>query len=117
MGIDMTKIQFPCTYGDGLIGVGAKVEIPHRGTILSVPYSCIISLPVALNEPTLAPIYESQKRLFASHLPYADHLTMFVFLLYEFQKGKESKWYAYINNIPNELTMFGNWDEAIQEEC
>jgi hypothetical protein len=109
--------MFPCKFGNGLIGVMAKEPIPHRSAILSVPFSSVISLDLALNDPILSQIFKENQSFFAPYLPYSEHLTMLIYLLFEFQRGKDSKWSAYINLIPEDLSMFGHWPVEVYDEC
>ena len=39
------------------------------------------------------------------------------FMMHEWTKGKASKWYAYINSLPEDQEFFSDWDPKYLEAC
>ena len=38
-------------------------------------------------------------------------------MMHEWTKGKASKWYAYINSLPEDQEFFSDWDPKYLEAC
>ena len=99
-------------------GIGAKRDIPHRQAFLAIPFEMIIS-PDTLKqeEPELYEyVTEQAPDLFdLEEQDDAEQLLMTFFLMNEWTKGKESKWYPYLINLPKDQKFFCDWDEQVLE--
>ena len=112
-GIIMPKSEYPGHFGDGLVGLRCVEDIQHREAYLYVPYKMMITISKVLKDPVLAPIIESNPDLFhfddAGENIHFDrqHQVLVLGLLYEITKGKDSKWYPFLRQFPdNELKLW-----------
>lgn len=84
------------------------MPIRHRDVILTIPYDLLLSIDKAKADPVLGPVFAENAVMFGSDNPDHEQLTLCVFLMYEWQKGKEGKWWPYIDLMP-EVTFFCDW--------
>ena len=94
-------------------GVAASRDIKHREAILAVPFSLLIS-PRTFQEEE-AELFEFVQReapdLFDDKEQLdQEQLLITFFLMHEWTKGKQSKWYAAIGGLPKNQKFFCDWD-------
>lgn len=71
---------------DGLIGVGAKNDIPTSTAVAFIPYKMVIT-PRLILESDIGPAISQYSEIFAKSLNYLDNL-FYVFLVFEYLKGE-----------------------------
>ena len=84
-------------------GIRALSDIPHRKAFLAVPFELIISPnKFKEEEPELYEylIQQAPDLFDTKECDDAEQLLMTFYLMHEWTKGKESKWYPYLNNFP-----------------
>ena len=96
-GILYPKLQYPCAFGAGLLGVGAKEDIAPETAIMFIPYSSCLSLSYAHTTP-LKSIFLQYPELFKYHKDALDY-QLFVTLLFERLKGEGSFWKPLLDTI------------------
>jgi hypothetical protein len=57
-------------------------------------------------------VFEQNPKYFAKRFSgdWEDHILL-TYLLYEYQKGKESRWYHLIRNLPREIDYAIFWEQ------
>jgi len=80
-------------------------DIQHREAFLFVPYSAMMSIDDAKSHPALKDFYGNHPNLFEKPSLDWEQSTLTCYLLYEKQKGAESKFAAYLDLMP-EVTFF-----------
>ena len=111
-GVKMPKLEYPAVFEQGLLGVRAKEPIKHREAFLFVPFKMLITLELAQEHPIIGHVYKENPQLFTKDHDDYEQLTLAVFMMYEYQKGKDSYWFPYLNLLPD-VEFFCNWDEKI----
>ncbi|OMJ93492.1 hypothetical protein SteCoe_3464 [Stentor coeruleus] len=108
-GILMPSLQFPIAYWDeGIIGIGAKVDLPTNKAFMFIPTVLVISPSVA-KKSLISSIFSAYPYFFAGH-DNAEFDILLVFLVYEKSKGSSSKWHTYFEAI-NDLELLCDWSE------
>ena len=93
---------------DGILGAAAKQDIPPNKAYVFVPYSICINLFKAKSSEIR---HVFRHRFFTQHTRGNDHM-LWVFVMYERLKGKNSLWYHYFSTI----TGFNNLIDWSEEE-
>ena len=98
----------------GVIGVGSKVDIEHRKTILACPFeSLIYPSTFETEEPELyAQVMKECPQMLTDPDLMLDReqILLALFLIIEHNKGRASKWYPYLISLPQEQQFFCDWD-------
>ena len=93
-----------------------REPIVYRKAFVKVPYKCIISVSKIKEHKFLKEILEENPELFdEDEQSDADQLTLFLFLLYERQRGNVSFWKPYLDAMPD-VEFFCHWDSEIIKE-
>lgn len=108
-GVKCDKLEYPYVFEQGLVGARARKDIEHREAFLYVPFKLLISMEVAFSHQTVGHVFAEHPELFSKAHEDFEQLTLAVFMLFEYQKGKESFWFPYLNLLP-EVEFFCNWD-------
>ena len=112
-GVIFPKVRYPCVFGDGLIGVGAKEDIEPMTAIMFVPMRACLSLSYALGTE-LKRVFDLYPELFKYHKDALDYM-LFITLLYERLKGPNSFWAPFLATIPSpEMAL--DWSLAELQE-
>jgi len=88
--------------------VRAKEDISVSEVITFVPNKCLITVDRAMNSE-IGFIFTNHENFFkACH--ERDFRRLVLFVMYEYQKGKESFWYPYLNGVdPGTVPCY--WDD------
>jgi hypothetical protein len=112
VGIIFPKIEYPAVFEDNLIGMRAREPIKHKEMILAAPYKVLLSNEKAKSDPSIGIIFEENKDFFGrdNEVTASSNCIMVVHMLHEYQKGKNSFWHPFLDNIP-EANFFDYWDK------
>ena len=127
--IGMDQIVFPHAFSDNFSeadkkfqvnGVMAGRDFSHRESILAIPFDCLISPKTFQEEePELyEQVIEDCPDLF-DDVDCLDSETLLItfFIMVETAKGKTSKWYPYLQSLPQEHIFFCDWPNSIILQC
>jgi hypothetical protein len=106
----MSKLDYPATFDQGLVGVKAKKDIEHREAFLYVPFKMLITMELVHNHPEVGHVFKDNPGLFTKKHDDFEQLTLALFMMYEYQKGKESFWFPYLNLLPD-VEFFCHWKQ------
>ena len=110
-GIEYPNQEYPAYFDGGLVGVRALAPIEHRDAFLKVPFKCIMSIDKAQNHPELGKVISENPELFGEdECQDWEQLILFIFVLYEYQKGEDSFWKPYLDLMPH-VEFFCDWKE------
>ena len=80
----------------------------------------MISLDKAINDPVIGVIIKENPDIFAQdqtdNCSWKEELTLFVFMLHEWQKGDDSFWKPYLDLMPD-VVPFCDWSESDVAAC
>ena len=93
------------------MGAAAKKDIPPNKAYVFVPYSICINISKAKNSE-IGHIFK--KKFFTTHSRANDHV-LWVFVLYEKLKGRNSFWYHYFSTITG-YNNLADWSGIELEE-
>ena len=107
--MELAGSEFPAKFNDGVVGIKANKPIGHRKAFVKVPYKCIMSLNKVKEHEELKVVLKENPKLFSDeHCDDAEQRALFIFILYERQKGDESFWKPYLDVMPD-VEFFSHW--------
>ena len=107
-GCIFPRVEYPAKFGEfEIIGARAKYDIPPSTAFLFVSHKIIITSKKAKNSE-IGSIITKYKKLFRDHDDADDH-KLYLYIMYEQLKGKDSLWYPYFQIVEGmDLVMFWN---------
>ena len=93
------------------MGARARQDIEHREAFLYIPFRLLISLEAARSHPEVGPVLRENPHLFSAEHEDHEQLTLTLFMLFEYQKGRASFWFPYLNLLPD-VEFFCHWTPA-----
>ncbi|KAJ3688983.1 hypothetical protein LUZ61_018147 [Rhynchospora tenuis] len=99
LGHSLFVSDFPDAGGRGL---GAARELKRGEMVLRVPKAALFTTESVISDPQIASLMERHK-----HLSPIERLI--VCLLMEVNKGRSSKWYPYLSQLPRDYTTLSNF--------
>lgn len=65
-------------------------------------------METAFNDPDIGHIFKEHPKIFTKEHDDFEQMTLSLFMLHEYQKGKDSFWFPYLNLLPD-VEFFCNW--------
>lgn len=66
-------------------------------------------MEMAQNHPQIGHVFKAHPKIFTDKHDDFEQLTLCVMMMYEYQKGKDSFWFPYLNLLPD-VEFFCNWN-------
>ena len=109
-GVRIPKLEYPAIFEGGLLGARASADIQHREAFLFIPMRMLLSLDFIYRHKVLGPIVKENPKMFdnRAHEDW-EQLTLTLAMMYEYQLGKDSFWFPYLNLLPDDIEFFCNW--------
>ncbi|CAD8199077.1 unnamed protein product [Paramecium pentaurelia] len=121
-GLKINKVQyamFQTKNGLSYPGLIATEPIMPKDTLVSLPKELLLTTLHAFESP-LKQIFVEYPQLFSpKFLPQWEDYQFLAYLLYEYQRGPESKWHLLISNLPRDIDYAVFWrpeDQAFLED-
>lgn len=106
-GIEWPKVVYPVLFPPGYIGTMATSEIMPNERIITAPSSALMTSQVARECPELQELFTKNPEISNRGM-----LAMVTFMIWEKQKGPESKWAAFIKYQPQDANNLQDWSDA-----
>jgi hypothetical protein len=92
-------------------GFMAEKDIDPGSQLIRVPRECLLTTRVAYLSD-IKKVFQQNTHFFHKKFndSWEDHILLF-FILYEFQKSRNSQWFNLIRNLPKELDYVIFWDD------
>ncbi|CAK62992.1 unnamed protein product (macronuclear) [Paramecium tetraurelia] len=121
-GLKINKVQyamFQTKNGLRYPGLIATEPIKSKDTLVSLPKELLLTTRHAFESPLKQVFMEFPQLFSPKFLPQWEDYQFLAFLLYEYQKGPESKWHLLISNLPRDIDYAVFWrpeDQAFLED-
>lgn len=114
-GIRLNKVLYPCRYPLGYMGIVATENVGPHETVVSVPNNLLITTRVAENSE-LGDLFREYDEFFDEDEGYYEDMVLVTYLIWEKNKGEQSKWFHFIRNQPKEYGVLQDWNvEELQQ--
>lgn len=101
------KLRYPVSFPPGYLGVLTTEDLFPYEVLLTAPNNSMLSMPLS-NHSDLKEIYSEFPEEFAEG-GGGENNRFIVYLLSELSKGQASKWYPYLNSLPETIETLTDW--------
>ncbi len=102
--------EFSLKNGLHYSGLIATEEILTHDVFFQIPKEMILNTKIAYFSEIRSIFEENSWDFIIDNNLHADYILLF-FILFEYQKGKDSEWYHYISTLPKDQGFLALWDE------